>query len=64
MGNPGGGQGRIRHCQVIKVPMDTDTVPKGFGRVILKGNHENIMVETIGKPLAPGWWQWREQDAP
>jgi len=24
--------------------------------ICLKGNHENIMLETIRKPLDPGWW--------
>lgn len=26
------------------------------GRIFLKGNHEDMMVETIRKPLHPEWW--------
>jgi serine/threonine protein phosphatase 1 len=28
----------------------------GMNLVCLKGNHEDMMVETITKPLDPGWW--------
>jgi serine/threonine protein phosphatase 1 len=41
---------------VITCLMNDDTQPHGFTRLVLKGNHEQIMVETIRKPLNPGWW--------
>lgn len=41
---------------VIEVLMSDDVIPRGCKRVILKGNHEAIMVETIMKPLNPEWW--------
>jgi serine/threonine protein phosphatase 1 len=41
---------------VINCLMDDTTIPPGFHRLVLKGNHEQTMVETIRKPLNPGWW--------
>ncbi len=41
---------------VIRFLMSDAVVPPGFRRLVLKGNHEQIMVETIRKPLNPGWW--------
>jgi len=44
--------------QVIEFLMaGEDTLPSPeWRRVILKGNHESMMVETIRKPLDPAWW--------
>jgi serine/threonine protein phosphatase 1 len=41
---------------VVTYLMDPLTIPVGCTRVVLKGNHEDIMVETIRKGLAPDWW--------
>ena len=49
---------------VITCLMNDDTcLPHGFTRLVLKGNHEQIMVETIRKPLNPGWWMGNGGDA-
>ena len=48
---------------VIGCLMDEKTIPGGFHRLVLKGNHEQIMVETIRKPLNPGWWMANGGDA-
>ena len=42
--------------EVVEALMDNDTIPGGFNRLVLKGNHEQIMVETITKHLQPAWW--------
>jgi len=41
---------------VVEFLMNDDTIPEGYSRVILKGNHEAVMVETIRKSLDPAWW--------
>jgi serine/threonine protein phosphatase 1 len=42
--------------QVVMCLMTEGTQPPGFHRLVLKGNHEQIMVETIRKHLQPSWW--------
>ena len=37
--------------------------PKGWTWVTLKGNHEDMMVETLTKPLDPRWWIGNGGDA-
>lgn len=41
--------------QIIEFLMNPMTIPSGFKRAVLKGNHEEIMWETC-KGLHPGWW--------
>jgi serine/threonine protein phosphatase 1 len=45
-----------RSMMVIDWLMSNATIPAGFTRLVLKGNHEQIMVETITKHLQPAWW--------
>ncbi len=43
--------------EVIEFLMSEETLPSGaWRRIILKGNHEQIMVETLRKKLDPSWW--------
>lgn len=42
--------------QIIEWLMNDKTIPLGFKRVCLKGNHEDMMVETLTAPLDPTWW--------
>ncbi|MBX3579987.1 MAG: metallophosphoesterase [Rhizobiaceae bacterium] len=43
--------------QVIEFLMDPDTVPGGWRRVVLRGNHEDIMRHVCRKkPQDIGWW--------
>jgi serine/threonine protein phosphatase 1 len=41
---------------ILDFLMHEDTIPKNFKRVVLKGNHEDMMVQTIREPLHPQWW--------
>jgi serine/threonine protein phosphatase 1 len=41
---------------VIRFLMSDAVIPQGFTRLVLKGNHEQIMVETIRNHLQPAWW--------
>jgi serine/threonine protein phosphatase 1 len=49
--------------QVIETLMAKETIPSGFHRLVLKGNHEAMMVETLRKPLNPAWWMANGGDA-
>lgn len=42
--------------QIIEFLMNPATIPAGFERICLKGNHEAMMVETLRAPLNPRWW--------
>lgn len=42
--------------QVIECLMDDAALPPWVRRVCLRGNHEDIMVETIMEKLSPDWW--------
>ena len=42
--------------EIIEFLIDEATIPEGFTRVVLKGNHEDMMVETLTAPLNPQWW--------
>jgi serine/threonine protein phosphatase 1 len=42
--------------EVIEILMDPDSIPQDFHRLVLKGNHEQMLVETIRKHLNPAWW--------
>ena len=42
--------------QIIEWLIDDATIPLGFKRICLKGNHEDMMVETLTAPLDPSWW--------
>lgn len=42
--------------EVIEFLMDKETIPVGFTRIVLRGNHEDMMLETMRKPLKPDWW--------
>jgi serine/threonine protein phosphatase 1 len=52
-----------RSKHVIELLMDPQAVPPGFHRLILKGNHEACMVETLRTPLNPAWWMANGGDA-
>ena len=41
---------------IIEFLMDEKTIPVGMKRVVLKGNHEDMMVQTLETPLQPNWW--------
>lgn len=42
--------------EVIEWLMEDAALPPRVRRVCLKGNHEDMMVETLTAPLDPGWW--------
>lgn len=42
--------------QIIEFLISPATLPPGWKRIVLKGNHEDMMVETLRKPLHPSWW--------
>jgi serine/threonine protein phosphatase 1 len=41
---------------VLRFLQDPLTLPEGWYRVCLQGNHEAMMVETLTAPLNPEWW--------
>jgi Calcineurin-like phosphoesterase len=41
---------------VVEVLMSTDVIPRDFTRLVLMGNHEQMLVETIRRHLNPAWW--------
>src|SRR3990167_7469040 len=41
---------------ILEFLMDPDTAPTSCRRIILKGNHEDMMVSTLRAPLHPKWW--------
>lgn len=42
--------------QVVDWLAEDAVLPPAWRRVCLRGNHEDIMVETLTKPLHPDWW--------
>jgi serine/threonine protein phosphatase 1 len=42
--------------EIIEFLMDDSTVPQGFERVCLKGNHEGIMTFVCASRALIGWW--------
>lgn len=62
-----GGQGTIIHLgdyvdrgpqsrQVIEFLMDEKTILHGLRRIVLRGNHEEIMLVTCVNGIRPDWW--------
>jgi serine/threonine protein phosphatase 1 len=43
-------------AQIIEWMMAHQEWNNFVGRIFLKGNHEDIMLQTIRKPLHPDWW--------
>lgn len=41
---------------VIEWLMDPATIPRGWTRKCLKGNHEDIMCQAADQPAKMGWW--------
>ncbi len=65
--HPNGTQGTIIHLgdyvdrgpdsrQIIEFLMSPETLPPDWKRIVLKGNHEDMMAETLRKSLRPDWW--------
>lgn len=42
--------------QIIEFLMDEATIPSGWKRVVLTGNHEQIMLAACAAPGLLGWW--------
>lgn len=42
--------------QIVERLMLDPGLPDGWRRICLKGNHEDMMVETMTAPLDPNWW--------
>jgi serine/threonine protein phosphatase 1 len=42
--------------RVIEWLMDDSNLHANWTRICLRGNHEDIMVQTLTKPLHPDWW--------
>lgn len=41
---------------IVRHLMDDTTIPAGFTRKVLKGNHEDMMFVTLTEPMSPNWW--------